>query len=63
MEEAAISDYTTSVSTTPTITSMFSNKIAALNWRWRIQFGHRGFQFGFGCTGCSLPAPVSELKR
>ena len=21
-----------------------SNKIAALNWRWRIQFEHRGFQ-------------------
>jgi len=28
------------------------NKIAALNWRWRIQFGTRGFQFGFIC----LPA-------
>jgi hypothetical protein len=22
------------------------NKIAALNWRWRIQSGHRGLQFG-----------------
>jgi hypothetical protein len=40
---------------------MLPNKIAALNWRWRIQFGRRGFQFGFGCIGCSLPAPVSEL--
>ena len=39
------------------------NKIAALNWRWRIQFGHRGFQFDLVSFGCSLPAPVSELKR
>jgi hypothetical protein len=42
---------------------MMPNKIAALNWRWRSQFGRRGFQFGFGCIGCSLSAPVSELKR
>jgi len=42
---------------------IWPNKIAALNWRWRIQFGRRGFQFGFGFIGCSLPAPVSELKR
>jgi hypothetical protein len=39
------------------------NKIAALNWRWRLQFGHRGFQIGFGCIGWSLPTPVSELGR
>jgi hypothetical protein len=39
------------------------NKIAALNCRWRIQFGQHGLQFGFGCIGCSLPAPVSEFKR
>ena len=35
------------------------NKIAALNWRWRIQFGRRGFQFGFVSFGYSLTAPVS----
>jgi hypothetical protein len=39
------------------------NKIAALNWRWRIQSGRRGLQFGLVSLGCSLTAPVSELVR
>jgi len=39
------------------------NKIAALNWRWRIQSGHRGLQFGLVSLGCPLTAPVSELVR
>jgi hypothetical protein len=43
--------------------TMMPNKIAALNWRWRFQFGRHEFYFGFGCIGCSLPAPVSELHR
>jgi len=37
------------------------NKIAALNWRWRIQFGHRGFQFDLIPFVCPLTAPVREL--
>jgi hypothetical protein len=40
-----------------------ANKIAALNWRWRIQFGHRGFQVSSVSFVCSLTAPVSELRR
>jgi hypothetical protein len=40
-----------------------SNKVAALNWRWRIQFVRLGFEFGFVSFGCSLTAPVSELFR
>jgi hypothetical protein len=40
-----------------------ANKIAALNWRWRIQFGHRGFQIGSVSCDCSLTAPVSALHR
>jgi hypothetical protein len=39
------------------------NKIAALNWRWRIQFVRLGFQFDLVSIGCSLSAPVSELQR
>jgi hypothetical protein len=42
---------------------MLPKKIAALNWRWRIQFGRRGFEFGLVSFVCSLPAPVSELVR
>jgi len=39
------------------------NKIAALNWRWRLQFGRREFQFGLVSFDRSLTAPVSELRR
>jgi len=39
------------------------NEIAALNWRWRIQFEHSGFQFGLVSFGSLLPAPVSEFAR
>ncbi len=38
-------------------------KIAALNWRWRIQFRQRRFQFGLVSFGSLLPAPVSEFHR
>jgi hypothetical protein len=40
-----------------------SNKIAALNWRWRFQFDRHWSQLGFVSFDCSLTAPVSELQR
>ena len=35
---------------------MMPSKIAAPNWRWRIQFGHRGLQSGLVSLVIRLPA-------